>query len=82
MFGFIKEMFIRLLRFAGLQVNVCDTTKCVSLDNQPCQVWPTLVDTNSNEPLYNPLNVSVNKFGGSWNTIADPCPQRCVTNKV
>ena len=51
--------------FAGLQVNVCDTTKCVSLDNQPCQVWPTLVDTNSNEPLYNPLNVSVNKFGGS-----------------
>ena len=40
MFGFIKEMFIRLLSFAGLQVNVCDSTKCVSLDNQPCQVWP------------------------------------------
>ena len=65
-------MFIRLLSFTGFQVNVCDSAKFVSLDNQPCQAWPT--HKSSNETLYNSLSISVNKFGGSRNTINDPCP--------
>ena len=40
---------------------------CVSLSNRPCQAWPTLVDTNSDEILFYPFNVSVNKCGGSCN---------------
>lgn len=43
MFKFIKQAFIVLLRFSGSL-----DTKCISLDNEPCLVRPTLIDLNSN----------------------------------
>ena len=39
----------------------------VSLNNQPCQAKPTLVDTNSNEKYFNPFN----KCGENCNAIDD-----------
>ena len=44
MFRIIKKMFIILSSF-GESV----TAKCLSLNNQPCQVRPTIIDVNSNE---------------------------------
>ena len=52
--------------------------KCVSLDNLTYQTRPTLVNTNSNERLYYPFTVNINKCGGSCNTIDDPYAQVCV----
>ena len=46
--------------------------KYVSLHNQPCQARPTLVDINSNKPLFYTFPVSVNNYGGKFNTIDDP----------
>ena len=54
----------------------------ISLDNWPCQAKPTLVNINSNQPLYCLDTVSVNKCGGSFNTIDDPRAWVCVPNKV
>ena len=56
--------------------------KCVSLNNRSCQTRPILVNINSNQPLYCPFTFSVNKCGGSCNTIIDSCAQACVPNKV
>ena len=44
MFRSIKKIFIKSLSFGGSLA-----TKCVSLNNQPCQVRPTLIDVSSNE---------------------------------
>ena len=41
MFGFIRQAFIRLLSFSE-----SFATKCVSLNNGPCMIKPTLVDLN------------------------------------
>ena len=46
--------------------------KDLFLNNQSCQARPKLVNINSNEPLYYPFSVSVNKIGRSCNTIDDP----------
>ena len=46
MFGLIKKIFIRLL--TGL-VNGSNHTKCVSLNNQKCQIQPDLADLHPNE---------------------------------
>ena len=46
MFGFIKNMFIRLL--TGL-VNGSNHTKWVLLSNQKCMVQPTLINFHPNE---------------------------------
>ena len=56
--------------------------KCVSLNNRSCQARPTLFDINSDETDFYPFIVSVNKYGGSFNTIGDPYTRVCVPNKV
>ena len=73
-----KKMFIRLLslctivRFGEpLVSNSKGPIKCVSLNNQPCQARPTLVNINSDEILSYSFTVSVNKCGGSCNNIDD-----------
>ena len=89
MFAFIYKMFIRLLSTCtigsfgeSLVSNSKGRLKFISLNNQPSQARPTLVNINSNQPLYYPFTVSVNKCGGSCNTIDDPYAWVCVSNNV
>ena len=49
---------------------------------QPCQPRSTIVNINSNEPLYYPFTVGVNKCGASCNTIDDLYAQIFVPNKI
>ena len=53
--------------------------KCASLNNQPCQARPTIVDINFNDILFYPLTV---KYAESFNTIDDSYARVCVSNKV
>ena len=46
MFGIIKNMFIVLL---GSIVNASNRTKCVSLNNQKCDIQPNLINLHPNE---------------------------------
>ena len=55
---------------------------CVFLNNQPCQVRPTLVEAHPNETLFYPFTVSFNKCGGSCNTLDYPYARVYVPNKV
>ena len=79
MFGFDKKISIGFLRIhtignisESLLSNSEESIKCVSLNNQPCQARPTLVNVNSNKSLYYPITASVNKYGRRCNTIDDP----------
>ena len=81
-------MFIGLLRALtttrlgdSLASNSKGSIKCVSPNNRPCQTRPTLIDIHSNEPLFYPFTVSINKCGGSCDTIDDPYAHVCVLNK-
>ena len=88
MFGFIEKMFIGLLSALtakyfceSIVSNTEGHIKCVYLNNQPWQARPIL-DINSNETLFHTLTVSVNKCGGSCNTINNPYVQVSVPNNV
>ena len=79
MFGFDRKISIGFLRIhtignlsESLLSNSEESIKCVSLNNQPCQARPTLVNVNSNKSLYYPITASVNKYGRRCNTIDDP----------
>ena len=61
-------MFIGLLRIyaigsfdSSLASNYKKPIKCVSLSNQ-CQIRPALININSDETLFYPFTVSVNKL--------------------
>ena len=47
--------------------------KCITQNNRS-----TLVDINSNQPLYHSFTVSVNICGGNCNTIDGPYAWTCV----
>ena len=81
MFRFIKEIFISaLVYFANLSgVNLL---KCVSLKNQECKVRPEIVSINSNDPIFYPFGIKVNKCSGNCNSINDPYAKTCVPDTV
>ena len=59
MFIVIKQLFIVLLRFSSSLA--CDRTKCLSLNDEPCMVRPTLIDLNSVELKYYRFVISLGK---------------------
>ena len=63
-------------------MNMIVAPKCIYLNNRRCQAIPILIDINSNEPLYYPFAIIVNKCGGGCNTIDDPYAQIFVSDKV
>ena len=80
MVGFIKKHFIGLSSFGGLLASCL--IESVSLNHRLCQVRPKLVDINSNEPIYYPFTVTVNKCGGCCNTFDDTYAQICLPNNI
>ena len=58
------------------------SSSCVSLNNQTCKARPTLVNINSDETLFYPFTVTVNKCGGSFITTDDSYSRVCVSNKL
>ena len=88
MFRFIKKMVIGLLyvciivSFSRLLVSNSYLIKSISLTYRPCEVRPKIIDIKSNETIFYPFIVNVNKYGGNCNTINYPYAQVCVPNKV
>ena len=70
MFRFIKKMFITAMTFVG-----CGA---LQYDNQECKVRPAIMNINSNEPLFYPYSIAVNKCSGSCDDINNPYTKLCI----
>ena len=77
MFKLIKQIFISTLMFCGSLLNV-NSLKCVSLKNQESKVRPEIVNINSNDPIFYPFSIKLNKCSGSCNNITNPHAKICV----
>ena len=42
------------------------------MNNQKCRARPEVININSNEPLFYPYNIKINKCSGSCNDINVP----------
>ena len=42
---------------------------CISLKNQECKVRPKIADINSNNPMFYPFSIKVNKCSGNCNNL-------------
>ena len=49
----------------------------VSLKNQECKVRPKIADINSNNPIFYPFSIKINKCSGNCNNINNHM-QKCV----
>ena len=63
--------------FSCIVLNV-NSLECVSIKKQECKARTKIIDVNSNEPVFYPFSIKVNKCGGSGYGINDPYAKLCV----
>ena len=52
------------------------------MTKQECKTRPKVININSDDPLFYPYNILINKFSGSCNNINDPHAKLCVPDVV
>ena len=65
MFRRIKQVFNAILIVSSPLA-----TKCLSLNDEPCNVRPTFIDLNPIESKHYPFMISLNKCNGSCNVLS------------
>ena len=81
MFRLIKQMFISALIYFG-NLSSVNSLEYISLKNQDCKVRPEIVNINSNNPIFYPFSIKVNKCNDNCNNINDPYTRICVPDAI
>ena len=55
-----------------------NSLECISIKNEECKVRPEIVNINSDNPIFYPFSIKVNKCNGNCNNINDPYARICV----
>ena len=74
-FRFVKKVF-----FLGLTIlsNFINALDCISMKNQKCKIRPEVINTNSNNHIFYPFSIKINKCSGNCNDINNPYANICV----
>ena len=72
MFGFIKKCFFTAMTIFSCNLLNENSLECVSMNNQECKIRSDIINANTNEPMFYPYSIKINKCKGSFNTINDP----------
>ena len=81
MFIFIKQIFYIGSLFLSSLVSATPL-RCISLKNQKCKVRPEIADINSNNPIFYPFSIKINKCSSNCNNINNPYAKTCVLDTV
>ena len=82
MLRYIKKYFFTVIIFFSSSVLNVNSLECVSMNNQACKIRTEIINLNTNEPLFYPYSIKINKCKGSCNTINDPYAKICVPDKI
>ena len=82
MLGFIKKSFFRAITFFSYSVLNVNSLEYVSLNNQECTIRSEIINVSTNEPMFYPYSITINKCKGSCNTINDPYAKLCVPDTI
>ena len=82
MFEFVKKAFFVAVTFFGFIPSNVKSLECFSMKNQECKTRTKIIDVNTNEPVFYPFSIKVNKCGGSCNGINDPYAKFCVPDII
>ena len=80
-FRFVKKVF-----FLGLTIlsNFTKVTSlnCISMKNQECKTRPEIINVNSNNSIFYPFSIKINKCSGNCNNINNPYAKICVRDVI
>ena len=80
MWRFIKKALAVMTTLFNLSYE--NSLKCVSMSNQECKARPKMIDANSNEPVFYPYSIKVNKCNGSCNNVNNPYAKLCIPDVI
>ena len=72
-FGFIKKCF---------NLSSVNFLESVSMNNQECKIRTEIISLNTNEPMFYPYSIKINRCKDSCNTINDPYAKICVPDQI
>ena len=75
-------MFFHCNNLFKLQCIKCNSLKYVSMNNQECKIRSEIIKVNTNEPIFYPYSITINKCKGSCNTIYNPYEKLCVPGTI
>ena len=79
-FTFVKKVFF--LGLTLLSSSITGALNRVSMNNQEFKVRPEIVDISSNNPIFYPFSVKINRCSGNCSSINDPYARICVPDVV
>ena len=82
MSGFIKKCFFTALIFFNFNLSSVNSLECVSMNNQECKIITEMINLNTNEPMFYPYSIKINRCKGSCNTNNDLYAKICVPDQI
>ena len=82
MFGFIKKVLFTAMAFFNFNLANLNSLECVSMKNQECRARSELINVNTDEPVFYPFRIRVNKCSGSCNNVNNPYAKLCVQDVI
>ena len=82
MFRFVKQVFIAAMTFFDFNPSNVNSLQCILAENQGCKTRPEIIKVNSNEAVFYPYSIKVNKCSGICNNINDPYAKLCVPDVI
>ena len=78
-FSFVEKVFVLELT---VLLNFTNALECISMKNQECKVRPEIINIKSNNPIFYPFSVQINRCNGNCNNINDPYARICISDTV
>ena len=75
-------MFFTAMTFFSFNVSNLNFLECVSINNQECKIRSEIKNVSTNEPMFYPYSITINKCKGSCNTINNPYAKLCVPDTI
>ena len=69
------------MTFINLNLSSVNSLECVSMNNQECKMRTEIINLNTNETIFYPYSIKINRCKGSCNTINNPCAKICVPDQ-
>ena len=70
------------MTFFSCNIYNVNSLECVSINNRECKIRPEIIKIETNELVFCPYSIKINKCKGSCNTINGPCAKICGSDNI
>ena len=81
-FRFVKKIFFIGLTILSNFTNANSLLNRISMKIQECKTRPQVININSNNPIFYPFSIKMNKCSGNCNNINNPYANICVPDVI